>query len=154
MEYECSTIDYFPKEEYSPDPSDSTMAIPCKCFFLSLSLSLFLYSAVRIFLLSAAAAMYAYPWESRLLLSSLFAEDARLKNQALCAPAPHASLERVETSFMLGVQRNFYTRGAGACVNMTMEACSGLKIAVTFLKTISGFSASFLFCFFFFWCRY
>ncbi|KAJ8681766.1 hypothetical protein QAD02_017558, partial [Eretmocerus hayati] len=28
MEYECSNIDYFPKEEYSPDPSDSTMAIP------------------------------------------------------------------------------------------------------------------------------
>ncbi|XP_058797729.1 uncharacterized protein LOC131667962 [Phymastichus coffea] len=27
-EYECSTIDYFPKEEYSPDPSDSTMAMP------------------------------------------------------------------------------------------------------------------------------
>ncbi|XP_014217892.1 voltage-dependent calcium channel gamma-4 subunit, partial [Copidosoma floridanum] len=27
-EYECSNIDYFPKEEYSPDPSDSTMAIP------------------------------------------------------------------------------------------------------------------------------
>ncbi|XP_011497770.1 PREDICTED: voltage-dependent calcium channel gamma-3 subunit [Ceratosolen solmsi marchali] len=27
-EYECSTIDYFPQEEYSPDPSDSTMAIP------------------------------------------------------------------------------------------------------------------------------
>ncbi|KAK2578788.1 hypothetical protein KPH14_008890 [Odynerus spinipes] len=28
MEYECSSIDYFPNEEYSPDPSDSTMAIP------------------------------------------------------------------------------------------------------------------------------
>ncbi|XP_061940212.1 uncharacterized protein LOC108003152 isoform X2 [Apis cerana] len=28
MEYECSRIDYFPNEEYSPDPSDSTMAIP------------------------------------------------------------------------------------------------------------------------------
>ncbi|XP_076621166.1 stargazin related protein STG-1 isoform X3 [Colletes latitarsis] len=28
MEYECSGIDYFPNEEYSPDPSDSTMAIP------------------------------------------------------------------------------------------------------------------------------
>lgn len=26
----CSTIDYFPLEEYSPDPNDSTMAIPCK----------------------------------------------------------------------------------------------------------------------------
>ena len=30
MEYECSSIDYFPNEEYSPDPSDSTMAIPCE----------------------------------------------------------------------------------------------------------------------------
>ncbi|PBC29344.1 stargazin related protein STG-1 [Apis cerana cerana] len=30
MEYECSRIDYFPNEEYSPDPSDSTMAIPCE----------------------------------------------------------------------------------------------------------------------------
>ncbi|KAK0162250.1 hypothetical protein PV327_008602 [Microctonus hyperodae] len=29
MQYECSSIDYFPNEEYSPDPSDSTMAIPC-----------------------------------------------------------------------------------------------------------------------------
>ncbi|KAK0169604.1 hypothetical protein PV328_011833 [Microctonus aethiopoides] len=28
MQYECSSIDYFPNEEYSPDPSDSTMAIP------------------------------------------------------------------------------------------------------------------------------
>ncbi|XP_014236622.1 uncharacterized protein LOC106658942 isoform X1 [Trichogramma pretiosum] len=28
QEFECSSIDYFPKEEYSPDPSDSTMAIP------------------------------------------------------------------------------------------------------------------------------
>ncbi|XP_012145780.1 stargazin related protein STG-1 isoform X1 [Megachile rotundata] len=28
MEYECSSIDYFPNEEYSPDPNDSTMAIP------------------------------------------------------------------------------------------------------------------------------
>lgn len=27
----CFNIDYFPKEEYSPDPNDSTMAIPCKC---------------------------------------------------------------------------------------------------------------------------
>ena len=26
----CSNIDYFPNEEYSPDPNDSTMAIPCK----------------------------------------------------------------------------------------------------------------------------
>ncbi|KAK8784447.1 hypothetical protein V5799_009190 [Amblyomma americanum] len=24
----CVLIDYFPKEEYSPDPNDSTMAIP------------------------------------------------------------------------------------------------------------------------------
>ncbi|XP_008556042.1 voltage-dependent calcium channel gamma-4 subunit [Microplitis demolitor] len=28
IQYECSSIDYFPNEEYSPDPSDSTMAIP------------------------------------------------------------------------------------------------------------------------------
>ncbi|XP_074098705.1 stargazin related protein STG-1 [Cotesia typhae] len=28
IHYECSSIDYFPNEEYSPDPSDSTMAIP------------------------------------------------------------------------------------------------------------------------------
>lgn len=26
----CLNIDYFPAEEYSPDPNDSTMAIPCK----------------------------------------------------------------------------------------------------------------------------
>lgn len=30
----CENVDYFPKEEYSPDPNDSTMAIPCK-FFMS-----------------------------------------------------------------------------------------------------------------------
>lgn len=29
-EYHCSKIDYFPKDEYTPDPNDSTMAIPCK----------------------------------------------------------------------------------------------------------------------------
>lgn len=29
-DYHCSTIEYFPNEEYSPDPNDSTMAIPCK----------------------------------------------------------------------------------------------------------------------------
>ncbi|XP_055305353.1 uncharacterized protein LOC129570024 isoform X2 [Sitodiplosis mosellana] len=28
VEYQCSKIDYFPKDEYSPDPNDSTMAIP------------------------------------------------------------------------------------------------------------------------------
>ncbi|KAF7992082.1 hypothetical protein HCN44_001407 [Aphidius gifuensis] len=28
MQFECSRIDYFPNEEYLPDPSDSTMAIP------------------------------------------------------------------------------------------------------------------------------
>jgi hypothetical protein len=28
--YDCNKIDYFSKEAYSPDPSDSTMAIPCK----------------------------------------------------------------------------------------------------------------------------
>lgn len=28
--YDCNKIDYFSKEEYSPDPNDSTMAIPCK----------------------------------------------------------------------------------------------------------------------------
>lgn len=28
--WRCSKIDYFPTEEYSPDPNDSTMAIPCK----------------------------------------------------------------------------------------------------------------------------
>jgi hypothetical protein len=31
MDLHCFNIDYFPKEEYSPDPNDSTMAIPCKC---------------------------------------------------------------------------------------------------------------------------
>lgn len=30
VDYHCSKIDYFPKDEYSPDPHDSTMAIPCK----------------------------------------------------------------------------------------------------------------------------
>ncbi|XP_011308344.1 uncharacterized protein stg1 [Fopius arisanus] len=28
MQYKCKNIDYFPSEEYTPDPSDSTMAIP------------------------------------------------------------------------------------------------------------------------------
>lgn len=32
-EYHCSKIDYFPKDEYTPDPNDSTMAIPCKYAF-------------------------------------------------------------------------------------------------------------------------
>lgn len=32
--YECNRIDYFTKEEYSPDPNDSTLAIPCEYFFL------------------------------------------------------------------------------------------------------------------------
>jgi hypothetical protein len=26
----CSTIDYFPTEEYEPDPNDSTNSIPCE----------------------------------------------------------------------------------------------------------------------------
>ncbi|ETN58783.1 hypothetical protein AND_009622 [Anopheles darlingi] len=30
-EFQCSSIDYFPSEGYSPDPNDSTNAIPCKC---------------------------------------------------------------------------------------------------------------------------
>lgn len=30
VDYHCSKIDYFPKEDYIPDASDSTMAIPCK----------------------------------------------------------------------------------------------------------------------------
>lgn len=29
-ELQCTNIEYFPKEEYSPDPNDSTMAIPCE----------------------------------------------------------------------------------------------------------------------------
>uniref|UniRef100_A0A182T3C1 Uncharacterized protein n=1 Tax=Anopheles maculatus TaxID=74869 RepID=A0A182T3C1_9DIPT len=29
-EFQCSSIDYFPSEGYSPDPNDSTNAIPCK----------------------------------------------------------------------------------------------------------------------------
>lgn len=29
-EFQCSSIDYFPTEGYSPDPNDSTNAIPCK----------------------------------------------------------------------------------------------------------------------------
>lgn len=28
--WRCSKIDYFPTEDYSPDPNDSTMAIPCE----------------------------------------------------------------------------------------------------------------------------
>lgn len=28
----CFNIDYFPTEEYSPDPNDSTLSIPCKYF--------------------------------------------------------------------------------------------------------------------------
>lgn len=32
VDYHCSKIDYFPKEDYIPDASDSTMAIPCKYF--------------------------------------------------------------------------------------------------------------------------
>ncbi|XP_054282129.1 voltage-dependent calcium channel gamma-4 subunit-like [Macrosteles quadrilineatus] len=44
-ELDCSNIDYFPKEEYSPDPNDSTMAIPyavtrAAVFFVSASLLL------------------------------------------------------------------------------------------------------------------
>ena len=35
-DYHCSKVDYFPHEEYSPDPNDSTMAIPCKCLAVSL----------------------------------------------------------------------------------------------------------------------
>jgi hypothetical protein len=29
-EMQCFNIDYYPREEYSPDPNDSTMAIPCE----------------------------------------------------------------------------------------------------------------------------
>lgn len=36
--FECSKIDYFPKEEYSPDPNDSTMAIPCKYTYFEISI--------------------------------------------------------------------------------------------------------------------
>lgn len=43
----CSNIDYFPNEEYSPDPNDSTMAIPytvtkSAAFFIIATLLLFL----------------------------------------------------------------------------------------------------------------
>ncbi|KAJ3625188.1 hypothetical protein MTP99_018750 [Tenebrio molitor] len=43
--YDCNKIDYFSKEAYSPDPSDSTMAIPYTVtrsvfFFLAASLLL------------------------------------------------------------------------------------------------------------------
>lgn len=31
-ERHCSNIDYFPHEDYSPDPNDSTMSIPCKSY--------------------------------------------------------------------------------------------------------------------------
>lgn len=30
LERQCFNIDYFPVEEYSPDPNDSTLSIPCK----------------------------------------------------------------------------------------------------------------------------
>jgi hypothetical protein len=30
----CFNIDYFPTEEYSPDPNDSTLSIPCKRSFI------------------------------------------------------------------------------------------------------------------------
>lgn len=33
VDYHCSKIDYFPKEDYSPEVHDSTMAIPCKYFW-------------------------------------------------------------------------------------------------------------------------
>ena len=33
MEEHCFNIDYFPHEEYSPDPNDSTLSIPCKKLF-------------------------------------------------------------------------------------------------------------------------
>ncbi len=29
-ERHCFNIDYFPIEEYSPDPNDSTLSIPCE----------------------------------------------------------------------------------------------------------------------------
>lgn len=50
MEYECSNIDYFPNEEYSPDPNDSTMAIPCECRANTITFSNY-YSIVRELLL-------------------------------------------------------------------------------------------------------
>ncbi len=31
----CFVIDYFSNEEYSPDPNDSTMAIPCKALLIN-----------------------------------------------------------------------------------------------------------------------
>ncbi|XP_046411128.1 stargazin related protein STG-1 isoform X2 [Neodiprion pinetum] len=45
VQYECFNIDYFPSEEYSPDPNDSTMAIPyavtkSTMFFLAATLLL------------------------------------------------------------------------------------------------------------------
>lgn len=40
-EYHCSTIDYFPKDEYSPDPNDSTMAIPCKYQYINCPIKMF-----------------------------------------------------------------------------------------------------------------
>lgn len=42
-EYHCSKIDYFPKDEYTPDPNDSTMAIPCKYAFHNVYSSIWFY---------------------------------------------------------------------------------------------------------------
>lgn len=38
-DYHCTKIDYFPSDEYTPDPNDSTMAIPCKYIFIIFLLS-------------------------------------------------------------------------------------------------------------------
>lgn len=47
-DYECSSIDYFSNEEYSPDPTDSTMAIPCKCLQNKMLLLLVIRTVVKI----------------------------------------------------------------------------------------------------------
>ena len=43
LEWHCFSIDYFAKDRYTPDPHDSTMAIPCKSLSLSLPACLPIY---------------------------------------------------------------------------------------------------------------
>ncbi|KAF2897051.1 hypothetical protein ILUMI_09130 [Ignelater luminosus] len=43
--YECNKIDYFSKEKYSPDPNDSTLAIPCLVMLLGLIMYISVFKA-------------------------------------------------------------------------------------------------------------
>ncbi|KAJ8916141.1 hypothetical protein NQ315_004508 [Exocentrus adspersus] len=75
--YQCSNIDYFSKEVYSPDPNDSTLAIPCLVMLFGLIMYISIFkSEIGSKLrprshLHPAAFAYAYGYSFLLYVSAI-----------------------------------------------------------------------------------